>query len=104
MAAWTWTAALAAFRQTGDGEESRKLLAEALASNAHVPAYLLGERRLPKRLPPFISPGKADEAVHYVAEFQAGWARTPGAIDWLRARAPLSPRGERRSSRRSGPR
>jgi tetratricopeptide (TPR) repeat protein len=86
-AAWSWTAALAAFRRAGDNKASRAQLAKALADNAHVPAYLLGERSLPKRLPPYISPGDEDEAIHYALDFRAGWVNTPGAIDWLRAQA-----------------
>jgi tetratricopeptide (TPR) repeat protein len=96
-AAWIWTAALAAFRRGGDDEESRKLLAEAVASNKHVPSYLLGERRLPKEMPPFIGFGDEDEAIYYVSEFRGGWALTPSALDWLRTQAPA------RRSRRSKP-
>jgi len=85
-AAWTWTAALLAFRRNGAIEESDALLAEALASNRHVAPYLLGERRLPRHSPRYINPGQKDEAAYYVKEFSAGWTMTPGAIDWLRAR------------------
>lgn len=90
MAAWTWTSALAAFRRTGDNEENRNLLAKAIAGNNHIPAYLTGEKSPPKTLPPFISPGGIDEAIHYVHEFREGWILTPGAIDWLRS-FPLAP-------------
>ena len=83
MAAWTWTAALAAFRRAGDDRQSRSLLAEALKSNAHVLPYLLGDRQLPKQMPPYISPGNEDEAIEYVSEFRKGWMLTPGAIDSL---------------------
>jgi tetratricopeptide (TPR) repeat protein len=85
MADWTWTSALAAFRRAGDNEENRKLLAKAIASNGHISAYLIGEKSRPKTLPPFISPGGVDEAIHYVHEFREGWIVTPGAIDWLRS-------------------
>src|SRR6266404_6806164 len=98
MAAWTWTLALAAFRRMGDGEESRKRLAGALASNRHVLPYMLGERQLPKQLPPYISPGGEDEAIYYVSEYHAGWALTPGAIDWLRGQVP-APKATRRRPR-----
>lgn len=100
MAAWTWIRALAAFRRIGDSQESRKRRADALASNRHILPYLLGERRLPKQMPPFISPGGEDEAIYYVSEFGAGWALTPGAIDWLRVRAP-APKAAKRRARRS---
>ena len=84
MAAWSWTTALAAFRRDGDSAASRKALAKAVKSNKHVAAYLLGEQPLPKTLPPFISPGQKDEAIHYVAGGRPGWLATSGALDWLR--------------------
>lgn len=84
-AAWTWTLALAEFRRSGDGDASREKLAAALASNEHVPAYLLGKARIPKRLPPFYSPGEKDEAVLYAAEQAPAWAETEGAREWLRS-------------------
>jgi tetratricopeptide (TPR) repeat protein len=87
-AAWTWTAALVAFRRAGDCLKSRKLLAEALASNTHVLPYLSGKRRLPKQVPPYIGVGDDDEAVYYVTEFGAGWTLTPSALEWLSAQAP----------------
>lgn len=90
MAMWSWTTALAAFRRQGDCEESRKQLANAVKSNKHVQDYLLGERPLPQTMPPFISPGELDEAVHYAAEFRSGWLATPSALDWVRARTPAS--------------
>jgi tetratricopeptide (TPR) repeat protein len=99
-AVWTWTAALIAFRRVGVTEESGKLLAEALANNRHVLPYLLGERRLPKQMPPFISPGEEDEAIYYASEFSAGWALTSGAADWLRTQA-LALKAPPRRSRRS---
>ena len=89
-AAWSWTAALLAFRRTGDSDQARERLAEAETVNAHVRDYLIGERPLPKRLPPFLSPGQPDEAVHYVAEHRSGWTRTSGALDWMRARTPAA--------------
>jgi tetratricopeptide (TPR) repeat protein len=85
MAAWSWTNALASFRREGDSAASGKLLAEAIASNKHVTAYLLGTKKLPARLPPYFSPGEAGEAGYYAREFQGGWVQTPGAMDWLRA-------------------
>jgi tetratricopeptide (TPR) repeat protein len=99
--AWSWTAALAAFRRAGDGKENRTLLAQALADNGHVPAYLLGEKPLPQSLPPYIRRGGEDEAIHYAVDFRAGWMSTPGAIDWLRVHAPAPKRVKRRPGGRS---
>ncbi len=55
--------ALAAFRIAGDGKGSRAQLARVPVSNRHVPAFALGTKQIPKRLPPYCSPGEADEAI-----------------------------------------
>lgn len=99
MADWAWTQALAAFRRAGDTDESRKLLAEAQEANSHVAPYLLGARPLPTALPPYISAGGEDEAMHYVTAHRAGWTQTQGALDWLRAQAPAPPPAKRRPRR-----
>ena len=97
MAAWTWTAALAAFRKGGDSKESRAQVARAQASNPYVPAYVLGTKQIPKHLPPYYSPGEDDEALFYALDFRTGWTNTPGAIDWLKAQIPESKPAKRRS-------
>lgn len=89
-AAWTYTQALASFRREGDTEGSRACLAEALESNAHVPDFLLGERKPPRTAPGYITWGGEDEAAEYLHDLGAGWERTPGAIAWL-AEAALRP-------------
>ncbi len=99
MAAWCWTTALAAFRGEGDNPASRKALTKAMQSNAHVSSYLLGDQPLPKTLPPFTSPGRIDEAVHYAAEGRSGWIATPGALDWVR-QGLAAPKPLRRGSAR----
>ena len=83
-AAWAYTAALLAFRREQDTAASRKLLTEAIESNEFVPGYLLGERKMPARLPDYMGAGDAAEAVHFMNDFGAGWKGTPGALDWLR--------------------
>jgi tetratricopeptide (TPR) repeat protein len=85
-AGWSWTKALAAFRRGGDRAKSRAALDRAVRANGHVAAYLLGTKRLPKRLPPFIRVGSEDEAVDYAARCTAGWRNTLGAVEWLRER------------------
>ena len=90
-AAWVWTKALVQFRKAGDDTKSRSLLAKALADNPHAPAYLTGERAMPKRLPGMYSPGGEDEAILFVFDYGAGWRETPGALDWLRAQSSAAP-------------
>lgn len=92
---WTYTQALASFRRAGDTERSRSLLAEALASNGHVPGFLLGERKPPRTRPDYITVGSEDEAIEYVRDFGAGWERTPGALVWLRDISPRLPKPKR---------
>lgn len=80
----TWPAALLEFRQSGNGDKSQRALAKALESNEHVPAYMLGNKRLPKKLPTYVGMGDAAEAQVYVAHGRAAWDNTPGAIEWLK--------------------
>lgn len=82
-AAWSYTAALVSFRNGGDRPEAQSLLDEALTTNKHVPAYLLGTRKLPRRPPSYITMGGEDEAQEYARSFGAGWRRTARASEWL---------------------
>jgi len=78
-----YSRALWSFRREGDGAASRKLLVGALASNRHVPDYLLGRKPLPKTAAGYYEPGKASEAVHYVETGIEAWRAIPGALEWL---------------------
>ncbi len=95
-AAFAWTGALLAFRGQGDGTEAREKLAAAIESNPHVPMFMLGRKRLPRRLPDLIGFGDESEAVCYAAENIDAWKGTAGALSWLAERidankpAPLS--------------
>jgi tetratricopeptide (TPR) repeat protein len=82
-ATWPWTAALLAFRKQGDNADSRAKLAAALETNSHVPAFLLGKKKLPRTLPGLVGFGDESEAVYYAAENQEVWQATPGALAWL---------------------
>lgn len=88
-AAWPYNYALWVFRAEGGGPEARRRLNEALEQNRHVPAYLLGRRRMPSRLPDMIGFGDENEAVAYAADALANWQKTPGALSWLAAVMPL---------------
>ena len=87
MAAWTYASALLSYRHKGDTSTSRKALKGAIKGNPHVPTFLLGDKKLPARLPDYIGFGDENEAVTYAAENMAGWRKTDGALDWLRANA-----------------
>ncbi|MGQ9631562.1 MAG: hypothetical protein ACUVXI_14820 [bacterium] len=52
--AWLYNRALWLFRREGKGKKANACLKEALKQNQFVPPYLLGEKRLPRRLPAYI--------------------------------------------------
>jgi tetratricopeptide (TPR) repeat protein len=83
MAFWMYSRAMLDFRKMGDSEISRKSLAAAVKKNKHIPAYLLGRKKMPQSLPEYYSPGAETEAVLYVKENLEAWKSTPGALDWL---------------------
>jgi len=78
-----YTKALLSFRDQGDCEESRKHLEGARDVNPHVPAYLLGKKKIPKRLPDYVGFGDESEALSYAGDNIKNWKATPGALDWL---------------------
>lgn len=98
-AVWTWSAALLAFRRTGDTAKSREALKAATEQNPNVPGYVLGEKKLPRHLPDYIGFGDEAEAIAYAAEHGDAWRGSRGALDWLAARRG-SPKAARRAARR----
>ena len=82
-ATWRYNRALFLYRQEKSGKKARAHLQEALQYNPHVPAYLLGRKRLPKHLPPYVGFGDENEAVYYVVESGHLWVEQEGALDWL---------------------
>ena len=85
FACWTYTRALLAFRRAGDTEESRELLRAATEGNPHVPSFLLGLKKMPRRLPDYMGFGDETEAIAFHVDFAASWKSTPGALQWLHA-------------------
>jgi len=79
---WMYARALYMFRREG-ADSARSSLKEALETNPFVPNYLLGRKRLPKRMPNYIGFGDEREAVSYAAAAQPVWEKTPGALAWL---------------------
>ena len=80
---WAYTRALATFRRHGAGHQADTALREALTTNPFVPAYLLGLKPLPRRLPAYVGFGDENEAVTYIAEAAEGWRASPQALAWL---------------------
>jgi tetratricopeptide (TPR) repeat protein len=99
MAEWVYTRALLTFRAEGPSENAESILQEARKTNSHVPVYLTGRKRIPNRLPPYITWGGEDEASTYAASYLSIWRRTPGAIDWLQSHLKPSPTARRKSKR-----
>ncbi len=89
-ATWAYTRAMAAFRRHGAGGPADAALREALTTNPFVPAYLLGRKPLPRRLPASVGFGDEDEAVAYTPRRRRspGWRRRSpwrGWRPWSRA-------------------
>lgn len=82
-ATWLYNRVLLIYRQEKSGKKARAQLQEALQYNPYVPAYLLGRKRLPKHLPPYVGFGDENEAVYYAAEASHLWVEQEGALDWL---------------------
>lgn len=85
MAVWNYSRALLDFRKSGDCRKSQKSMTTAMTDNPHVPAFLLGLKKIPRYLPPYYSWGGEDEAVLYVYDNLGVWNATPGALEWLAA-------------------
>jgi len=83
FAEWGYTDALLKYKQGGATSGAGKALAAAIKNNPHVPAYLLGEKHLPKQPPPHYALGSKDEAVLYVLSSRETWTSTRGALTWL---------------------
>ena len=82
-AAWAYTRALWLFRQQGPTPAADAALKDTLETNPFVPAYLLGQKQQPRRLPQMIGMGDESEAIAYSAHGTAAWRNTPGALEWL---------------------
>lgn len=90
-AMWLYSRALWAFRQEGASKNANKHLCEALRRNGFVPAYLAGKKALPRHLPEYFSPGQETEAIAYAVDGIRVWAKTQGALEWLKSNLPKSP-------------
>ncbi|WP_349922166.1 UPF0149 family protein [Aeromonas veronii] len=77
--------ALMIFVREGDAAAA-PYLAAAMAINPHVPACLLGQRKLPKQDPQAWQAGSRDEAALYALQSKEAWLGH-NALIWLRKRA-----------------
>lgn len=84
-AVWLYSGALLEFQRRGSSMEAKKALQQAVEENPFVPAYLMGQKRVPNRQVDYYGWGDESEAVYYVSEHLNNWRRIPGAVEWLRA-------------------
>lgn len=82
---WSYTHALVAFINQGSSKRSDNMLRWARRQNPHVPAYLMGEKKLPEEYPTSFAAGDEVEAAYYAADYYSFWWNIPGAIEWLKA-------------------
>jgi tetratricopeptide (TPR) repeat protein len=82
-APWTYMRAIFLFRTRGP-ERARSALRRALASNRHVPDFLLEIEEMPTDLPDVIRVGSKEEAAAVAEALLEAWEDTPGALAWLR--------------------
>lgn len=98
-AEWYYSRALLTFIREGDSESARLALDAARQMNEHIPAYLAGAKRLPRKLPEYVTSGEDSEAVFFISEFLTCWRSTPGAIPWVRKTLGLGALEEKRTQR-----
>ncbi len=56
---------------------------EGLELNPHIPVYLTGSKKLPRKRPAWTVFGEESEAVDSAAGTGELWAGVPGALVWL---------------------
>lgn len=101
QAIWPYGLALWHFRRDGDSTRADEALTRALEANLHVAEYLLDPQSAPF-IGSHFALGGAEEGAYAAETLMEAFARTPGALDWLRRHWPPRPRGTRpaRSGRR----
>ncbi|SNS52560.1 ST7 protein [Anaerovirgula multivorans] len=82
-AAWLYSKALYYFREKKKSQAD-KMLKEAFESNAYVPLYILGKKKIPKSPPEFIGIGDVAEAEAYVWDAIELWEKIPNAKEWIK--------------------
>ena len=82
-AAWLYSLALLTFKQLGACPKANRKLKAALKANPFVPLYMLGIKKVPRKLPPHIGIGDDSEALHYLIGAAKHWNEIPGAVEWL---------------------
>lgn len=84
-AVWLYSRALLEFRRNGASAAAKRILRQAIEENRFVPAYLIGQKRVPNRRVDYYGWGDETEAIYYASEHLNYWRRISGAVEWLRA-------------------
>lgn len=80
---WMYGRALGSFRRDADSAATRRVMGEALDANEYMPAYVVGEKKVPRELPGEYSWGSESEAIIYAADAKRAWEAANGAVPWL---------------------
>lgn len=83
-AVWLYSRVLLEFQKHGASTAVSKALKDAMKENPFVPAYLMGQKRVPNKRIDYYGWGDESEAVYYASEHLNYWRRIPGAVEWLR--------------------
>lgn len=98
---WIYNRTLLVFRREGDSPGARSRLALALRRNRFVPKYLLLGEPVPPVPATYLGLDEEAEAMSYAGLAAEAWEGTPGALGWLRERAPArAGRGGRKKKKR----
>ena len=71
----------------GDEAKALTLLAEARKDNAFVEPYMTGQKRIPRTLPDYFSPGEESEAKYVAVNLRPAWTGHRASVAWLKAQA-----------------
>jgi hypothetical protein len=83
-AVWLYSRALLEFWRNGASTAVKRILRQAIEENPFVPAYLIGQKRVPNRRMDYYGWGDKTEAIYYASEHLNYWRRISGAVEWLR--------------------
>jgi tetratricopeptide (TPR) repeat protein len=86
MATFAYSRALWLFRKEGASPAADAALSEAVKCNRYVPQYLIQVQKMPSHMPDHYGIGDRNEAIIYVSGAIEAWARSKGALLWLRNR------------------
>jgi hypothetical protein len=99
-AVWLYSRVLLEFQKNGASTAVSRALKDAIKENPFVPAYLMGQKRVPNQRIDYYGWGDESEAAYYASEHLNHWRRIPGVVEWLRAETEAQPQ-KTKSGRKS---